>query len=187
MNAALQLESSVAGSNNQQLEVKHLNAALQLETTISSFKIKLLNAALQLDSSQLEAKNNHALGTIFVQKFIFYCIILCITLLSVLRVCVSLNFRYTSPRMRVNTMEDDSVFEEEGEERDSFVQPARGLRSFALVSWLFIRTWKLSFTSSSWHPLLHIIMQCCGSGSRIRILSFPDPHQRKYFNPKHFF
>jgi hypothetical protein len=81
--------------------------------------------------------------------------------------------------MRVNTMEDDSVFEEEGEERDSFVQPARGLRSFALVSWLFIRTWKLS--------LHHHAVLYCGSGmfipiflsrSRIRI------KELKYFNPK---
>jgi hypothetical protein len=43
LNAALQLESSAAGSNNQQLDVKHLNAALQLEssqpeTTNSSLK-----------------------------------------------------------------------------------------------------------------------------------------------------
>jgi hypothetical protein len=43
LKAALQLESSAAGNNNQQLEVKHLNAALlleslQLEATISSLK-----------------------------------------------------------------------------------------------------------------------------------------------------
>jgi hypothetical protein len=106
-----------------------------------------LNAALQLKSSQLEAKNNHALRAIFDQKFYFLLSKrLFVVLLAVLIVYVSINFRYTSSRMRVNTMEDDSVFEEdgEGEERDSFVQPARGLRSFALVSWLFIRTWKLS-------------------------------------------
>jgi hypothetical protein len=98
---------------------------------------------------------------------------------------VSLNFRYTSPRMRVNTMEDDSVFEEEGEgeERDSFVQPSRGLRSFALVSWLFSRTWKLSLhhhlvscllvavfelgNSQKWHLSLHY-----HAVLRIRV---PDP------------
>jgi hypothetical protein len=41
-------------------------------------------------------------------------------------------------------MEDDSVFdEEEGEERDSFVQPARGLRSFALVSCLLVAVFEL--------------------------------------------
>jgi hypothetical protein len=59
--------------------------------------------------------------------------------------------------MRVNTMEDDSVFEEEGEgeERDSFVQPSRGLRSFALVSWLFSRTWKLSLHHH--HGISHYI------------------------------
>jgi hypothetical protein len=70
-------------------------------------------------------------------------------------------------------MEDDSVFEEEGEERDSFVQPARGLRSFALVSWLFCRTWKLSLHH---HGIsCYIIMQCCGSGMVI-----PDPN---FFHP----
>ncbi len=61
---------------------------------------------------------------------------------------VSLNFRYTSSRMRVNIMEDDSVFEEEGEERDSFVQPARGLRSFALVSCLFVAVFELGNSQS---------------------------------------
>ena len=37
--------------------------------------------------------------------------------------------------MNGTVLGDDSVFdeEEEGEGRDSFVQPARGLRSFALV------------------------------------------------------
>jgi hypothetical protein len=74
--------------------------------------------------------------------------------------------------MRVNTMEDDSVFEEEGEERDSFVQPARGLRSFALVSWLFIRT----LVTSSWNLLLHDYAVL-----RIRVpdpnFSIPDPHK----------
>ncbi len=51
--------------------------------------------------------------------------------------------------MRVNTMEDDSVFEDgEGEERDSFVQPARGLRSFALVSLAIYSNLETLVTSS---------------------------------------
>jgi hypothetical protein len=85
--------------------------------------------------------------------------------------------------MRVNTMEDDSVFEEEGEERDSFVQPSRGLRSFALVSWLFSRTW-----NSRYIIMASLVTSSCsvadpGPGSeycpsRIRIKEF------KNFNPK---
>ncbi len=64
--------------------------------------------------------------------------------------------------MRVNTMEDDSVFEEEGEERDSFVQPSRGLRSFALVSFLLLRYSNLGISQSG--VSRYIIMQFCGSG-----------------------
>jgi hypothetical protein len=41
--------------------------------------------------------------------------------------------------MMNGTMGEDNVFEEEeGEERDSFVQPARGLRGFALVRLIYI-------------------------------------------------
>ena len=39
--------------------------------------------------------------------------------------------------MNGTVLEDESLFEGEEEERDSFVQPARGLRSFALVSYTF--------------------------------------------------
>ncbi len=88
--------------------------------------------------------------------------------------------------MRVNTMEDDSVFEEEGEgeERDSFVQPARGLRSFALVSWLFSRTWKLSLHHYGILLHNHAVLRIRDGypGSRIRIFSITDPGP-EFFHP----
>jgi hypothetical protein len=68
--------------------------------------------------------------------------------------------------MMNGTMGDDNVFEdEEGEERDSFVQPARGLRGFALVRSL-LRIRDVYTGSGSDHFLV----------SRIRPSFIPDPY-----------
>jgi hypothetical protein len=60
-------------SKNQQIEVKHSNAALQLESSAAGsnsqqLKVKLLNAALQLESSKLEATISSLTSSIWTQR-----------------------------------------------------------------------------------------------------------------------